>query len=68
MKSAYYIMQLWQTGNVGSHNITKSHVNPEEGFETYEEAEEYMINCSEKWLYEYCHSWVTFCIMKIYEK
>lgn len=70
MKSAYFIMKLCQcqTGHVDSHNISESHVNPEEGFETYEEAEEYMINCSEKRLYEYSHPWDTFCIMKLYKK
>lgn len=68
MKSAYYIMKIWQTGNVGSHNITKSHVNPENGFQTYEEAEQYMLESSDKYLYEYSHPWDSFCIMKVYEK
>lgn len=36
MKSAYYIMQLWQTGNVGAHNIKKLDANPKEGFHLIE--------------------------------
>ena len=68
MKSAYYIMAMWQTGNVGSENIAKSHVNPENGFQTYEEAEQYMLEIGEEALYEYLNSWDSFCIMKVYEK
>lgn len=30
----YFIMQLWQTGNVGSHNISKFKGNPEFGYIT----------------------------------
>jgi hypothetical protein len=38
MERAFYIMQLWQTGNVGPHNITKIVSNPKEGFPSYSEA------------------------------
>lgn len=27
-------MKLWQTGNIGSHNIAKLEANPKKGFET----------------------------------
>ncbi len=36
MKSAFFIMELWQTGNIGSSNIAKIKNNPKDGFTTYE--------------------------------
>lgn len=35
----YYIMKLWQTGNVGSCNIAKIDANPKDGYQTHELAE-----------------------------
>lgn len=29
----FFIMKLWQTGNIGSHNIAKLDANPKNGFE-----------------------------------
>lgn len=43
MKSAFFIMQLWQTGNVGSNNIKKLKANPKEGYESYEDAKAGML-------------------------
>ena len=31
-------MKLWQTGNVGSHNVDKLIENPKDGYKTYDEA------------------------------
>ncbi len=68
MKSAYFIMHLWQTGNVGSHNISKITHQEKEGYATYDLAKQEMIrlklignwqlNCPE----------YTFCIMEIFGK
>lgn len=34
MKQGYFIMRMWQTGNIGSQNIAKADNNPKEGFTT----------------------------------
>lgn len=39
IKEAFFIMRLWQTGNVGSHNIAKIEGQKQFGYRTYEEAE-----------------------------
>jgi len=69
MKRAYYIMRMWQTGNIGSHNITKADNNPKEGFKTYREAEEFMITSYNNNVWEFSDgNFYTFCIMYVYSK
>ena len=36
-------MKLWQTGNVGSHNIDKIKANPVGGYTSYEDAKAGML-------------------------
>lgn len=67
MKQAYYIMRMWQTGNIGSYNITKADNNPKEGFQTYEEAEQFMFESFDNKVWEFSDGcFYNFCIMKVY--
>lgn len=69
MKQNYFIMKMWQTGNVGSENIAKADNNPEDGFNTYEEAEQYLLESFGNDIWEFSSSRLfTFCIMKVYSK
>jgi len=64
MKQNFYILEMWQTGNIGSHNVKKCDSQPKDGFKTYELAEE--------WLFENINKitplWETFIISKVYSK
>ena len=68
MKQAYYIMRLWQTGNVGSHNIELSKENPSGGFLTYEQAEQFLLKGFDKKIWEFNESFYDFIIVKVYSK
>ncbi len=64
IKTAYFIMVMFQTGNVGSHNIKKITNQPDEGFKTRALAEQYLVNNEEKvnqW--HFCN----YTIMKLYD-
>lgn len=59
----YYIMMIYQTGNIGPHNIKISDNQPDDGFETYEEAEEYLLKDINRHKY---HEWHKVTILKLY--
>ena len=67
LKSAFFIMQLWQTGNIGSYNIKKCEDNPKEGFKTYNEAKETMVRLSEEGNWTFTSMSYDFAIMEIFE-
>lgn len=64
MSKAFFVLRLWQTGNIGPHNIAKIDGQPKEGFLIYRDAE--------KWLEENIHKitvlWDEFIIMMVYVK
>lgn len=62
MKSAFFILEMWQTGNVGPHNIAKTEKQPKEGFKTYKDAEDWL----KKNVGELTPLWETFIISKVY--
>ncbi len=67
MKSAFFIMQMWQTGNVGSHNIKKLKENPQQGFESYEDAKTAMLKLwSEEDSWELKKGGYDFSIMELF--
>lgn len=66
MKSAFFIMQLWQTGNVGSHNIKKLKDNPKEGYGNYNEAKNAMLDLWEKDNWELKKGGYDFTIMELF--
>jgi len=66
MKSAFFIMQMWQTGNVGSHNIKKLKDNPKNGYESYEDAKEAMLKLREDGNWELKKGGYDFSIMELY--
>lgn len=69
MKQGYFIMRMWQTGNIGSQNIAKANNNPKEGFTTYEQAEQFMFDSYNNKVWEFSDGcFYTFCIMKVYSK
>jgi hypothetical protein len=69
MEQRYYIMKIWQTGNIGSHNIAKADNNPKEGFPTYEIAEQFLLDLYDNKVWEISGvSSFTFTIMKLYFK
>ena len=59
-------MKLWQTGNVGSHNISKAGVNPKEGYKTADEAEQELNKLLSEGNWEVAGGGYSFCIMKLY--
>ncbi len=66
MKTGYFIMMLWQTGNVGSHNIKKMNINPKKGYPTYDAAKEDMIKLKEGGQWELNSSGHHFAIMELF--
>jgi hypothetical protein len=66
MKSGFFIMQLWQTGNIGSHNIKKFKDNPEEGHSTYEAAKLWMLKLQADDNWELTKGNYTFAIMELF--
>lgn len=64
MKASFFILEMWQTGNVGSHHIAKTENQPKVGFKTYEEAEVWL----NKNIKEITLLWETFIISKVYSK
>lgn len=66
MKSAFFIMQMWQTGNVGSHNIKKLKDNPKNGYERYEDAKEAMLTLWTEGNWELKKGGYDFSIMELY--
>lgn len=66
MNRRYYILEMWQAGNIhtGPHSIRKVAEQPKEGFYKYEDAE--------KWLGEnidkVCQLWETYIIQMVYSK
>ena len=68
MKRAFFIMRLWRTGNIGSHEIKKIELNPVEGYKTYDEAVEALLNFYEAKVYEVSKSSKsTLSVMQIFE-
>jgi len=43
MNTGFFIMMLWQTGNVGSHNIKRLKAQPIKGYKSYDEAKKAMM-------------------------
>lgn len=63
MKKRFYILGMWQTGNIGSYNIAKIKEQPEDGFLLYRDAE--------KWLEKNIQAlgyWHSFVINMVYNK
>jgi hypothetical protein len=67
MIQAFFIMRMWQTGNIGSHNIKKADINPEDGFETYEEAKAELLNLSYNGEWEVKNASYTFTIVEVFK-
>ena len=44
MKKSFYVLEMWQTGNVGSHNIRKVIEQPDDGFLLYRDAETWLVD------------------------
>jgi len=64
-KSGFYVMEMWQTGNVGARNIAAVKGQPEEGFKNYDTALAWMIDEYGK---SYTHSsFTTYTIMEVYK-
>ncbi|MEK6829732.1 MAG: hypothetical protein AABY15_06450 [Nanoarchaeota archaeon] len=66
MKSGYFIMKMWQTGNVGPHNIQKLKDNPHEGYKSYDEAKAGMLDLKEKGNWELKQTSYSFAIMEVF--
>lgn len=66
MKSAYFIMQMWQTGNIGSHNIKKLDANPKEGYINYEEAKSAMLRLRKNDDWDLKQRGYSFSIMELF--
>jgi hypothetical protein len=61
----YYIYVYWQQGNVGAKQVTTLENQPEEGFKTENEAEEYLLDLIEKRKgYFFERDWYKFTILK----
>ena len=67
MKKAFFIVKMWQTGNIGGHNIKKIDLNPINGFETYEEAENFLLNPEYSNEWELKNARYSFAIMQIFK-
>jgi hypothetical protein len=66
MKSGFFIMQLWQTGNVGSHNIKKLKDQPKKGYLTKDAAVLAMFERKSKGDWEIKEGGYDFTIMELY--
>lgn len=66
MKSAYFIMQIWQTGNIGSHNIKKLDANHKEGYINYEEAKSAMLQLIKDGDWDLKQRGYSFSIMELF--
>lgn len=66
MKSGHFIMKLWQTGNVGSHNIAQLKDNPKEGFKTSDEAKTALNKLHEEGNWEVTKGGYHFTIMELF--
>lgn len=42
LHKGFYILRMWQTGNIGSNNICRVYGQPEDGFLIYRDAEKWM--------------------------
>lgn len=58
-------MEIWQTGNIGCHNIRKWKGNPSEGFSMYELAKQFLQDSFANGL---LIDYYIFCVMKLYFK
>lgn len=65
MKEGYFVMRLWQTGNIGSNNIAKVKEQPKDGFKTKSLATKWMKANIGKAVYHV--SWTTYAIMQLFE-
>ncbi len=66
MKSGFFIMQLWQTGNVGSHNIKKLKDQPKKGYLTKDAAVLAMFKMKDKGNWEIKEGGYDFTVMELY--
>jgi hypothetical protein len=66
MKSGFFIMQLWQTGNIGSHNIEKLSGQPKKGYLNKDIAVLAMLKKKAKGNWEIKESGYDFTIMELY--
>jgi hypothetical protein len=64
--TGFFIMKLWQTGNVGPHNIAKIEANPKKGYESYDVAKTAMTDLKEKKDWEVNSGMYTFTIMELF--
>lgn len=65
MKSAYFIMQMWQTGSI-SHNIKKLDANQKEGYINYEEAKLAMLKLRKDGDWDLKQRGYSFSIMELF--
>ena len=68
MKSAFFIMQMWQTGNIGSNNIKKLKDNPKDGYKSYDDAKAGMIKLFNDGNWELNNNYYDFSIMELFYK
>ncbi|HSE56745.1 MAG TPA: RNA-binding protein [Candidatus Paceibacterota bacterium] len=66
MKSGFFIMKLWQTGNVGSCNIAKIKANPKKGYASDEEAKTAMKNLHKNGDWELTQSGYSFTVTELF--
>lgn len=64
MSRRFYVLAMWQTGNIGSCNIAKVEQQPEDGFLMYRDAENWL----EENIVKITTLWETFIITMVYEK
>lgn len=63
-KVSFFVMRMWQTGNVGSYNIKQLDEQPENGFKSEGKALAWLLDSVDVDKYS---SFSTYTIMKIYE-
>jgi hypothetical protein len=67
MKSAYFIMKLWEVGNIGlDYNISKIEEQKPAGYVSEEEAEKAMLKMKRNGNWELSEGDYDFTIMKLY--
>lgn len=67
MDRRFYIMKMWQTGNVGSHNIKKMDLNPKDGYLSRDMAEKALMDFYDAEEFEICYNVFTnFTILEVF--
>ena len=66
MKSGHFIMKLWQTGNIGEHNIDKLEKQPKDGYKSKKMAHTAMIKNKKEGDWELTEGGYTFTILELF--